>query len=149
MRITIAVPTVLGALSWLLTLIQTKGEIPSIFIPSGVPSEGLPSLTAFSSQFLRWDWVFVFGAMVLWLGWVYATEGSTYLPSALKGGSTAVGWMGMVAAAAAIGLSLGPGAMVGVGWWWREEVRAAELEKSVLKMEVQRKVDALLRANGA
>ncbi|KAK4442355.1 hypothetical protein QBC34DRAFT_444232 [Podospora aff. communis PSN243] len=149
MRITIGVPTALGALSWVLTLIQTRGEISRIFIPSGTPSEGLPSLTAFSAQFLRWDWVFVFGAMALWLGWVYVTEGSGYLPRSLKGSSVAVGWMGMVAGAAAVGLSLGPGAMVGLGWWWREEVRAAELETSVLKREVQRKVDALLRANGA
>ncbi|KAK0616172.1 hypothetical protein B0T14DRAFT_497478 [Immersiella caudata] len=154
MRITIGVPTLLGALSWMFTLIQARGEITRIFIPSGTPSSGLPSLTAFSAQFLRWDWVSVFGAMALWMGWVYVSEGSGvqpqgYLPRVLKGGSAAVGWAGMLTAAGGIGLGFGPGAMLGVGWWWREEVRAAELEKTVLKREVQRKVDALLRANGA
>ncbi|KAK0644673.1 hypothetical protein B0T16DRAFT_460701 [Cercophora newfieldiana] len=160
MRISIGVPSILGAAAWVFTLFRTRGHIAEIFVPTGSPADGLPSLTAFSAQFLRWDWTFVFGAMVLWLGVVYAREsagdvtgergmGYQYLPKALRGGSKATGWAAMATGAAATGLTLGPGALLGLGWWWREEVKVAELEKSLLKIEVQRKVDALLRANGA
>jgi len=153
MRIYICVPVLLGALTWLFTLWMTRGNIAEIFIPTASPSKGLPSLTAFSAQFLRWDWTFVFGSMAVWVGALYVKEapGRQYLPGVLKGKgrSSALGWLGLLGLGVISAVLLGPGATIGIAWWWREEIRAEELEKAVLKNEVQKKVDALLRANGA
>jgi len=162
MRLSIGVPTLIGAVAWVATLLTTKGQIAEIFLPSALPADVLPSLSAFSAQFLRWDWVFVFGSMIVWLGVLYVREWEQvdgtgtgkgkggYLPRGMKRGGMTVGkGVGVAVGTAAMGLVMGPGAVLGMGWWWREEVRATELERGVLKVEVQRKVNALLRANGA
>ncbi|KAK0708063.1 hypothetical protein B0H67DRAFT_494899 [Lasiosphaeris hirsuta] len=140
-RVCIGVSVVLGASVWLWTRFSAPLSMATIFAPTGVPRLSLPSLTAFSGQFLRWDEVFVFGPMLLWLAYLYEDT--------KRAGLLQASWLSLIPLAAAAVIALGPGAAVGLGWLWREEAILARHEKDTLMLEVAAKVDALLKANGA
>jgi hypothetical protein len=144
MRLCIGFSVLIGATSWIWTRYKTGSfaALAEIFLPTANPSRLLPDLTAYSVQFLRWDEIFVFGSKLVWLAYLYAdVKRSSQLRH--------VSWLGLISCAVLAMISLGPGATVGLGWLWREEMLAKRLERDALKLEVQAKVDALLKAHGA
>ena len=82
----------------------------------------------------------MFAGVLGWLGYLFADLG------VVRG---VLGWMGVVGAGLGSVVVLGPGATAGLGWLWREEVLFRGREKEVLLLEVEAKVEELLRANGA
>ena len=111
------------------------------FIPTAAPRRSLPDLAAFCAEFLRWDGLFTMASTLLWL--VYLL-GDVAHPRIRQ-----VGWTRRAAVALPALVVFGPGAVVGLGWLWREEVLAVEREREALMLEVAAKVEALLKANGA
>lgn len=140
-RLSVGLPVVLACTVWMWTRLASPSGLADIFIPSVAPSSALPDFTAFCGQFLRWDAIFVLGPTMVWVGYM--------LTESKNAGLLDVGWIKLSLGALAITAMVGPGATIGLGWWWREEVIAAKHEKEVLLQEVVAKVDALLKANGA
>ncbi|KAK0726552.1 hypothetical protein B0T21DRAFT_413877 [Apiosordaria backusii] len=97
-----------------------------LFLPGGIP-RSYDSLTEFAVHFLRWDYIFGFGAHVLWLGYLFA--------DLAKAGMLKEGW-GNVMGVVVLGLvTVGPGATVGGAWLFREEVLARRWHKDAVTVE--------------
>lgn len=114
-RAVIGFPAILGGATWVYTVLSTRYSLRTVFIPTALPGN-MSDLTGFAGEFLRWDWVFVFLSMLLWVA---------YLLGELKtAGVVRFRWIVLGLCAAASILLVGPGATLGTGWLWREGVVA-------------------------
>ncbi|KAK1753897.1 hypothetical protein QBC47DRAFT_385163 [Echria macrotheca] len=140
-RVCVGFAVVVGAATWLSTLWSAGFAFPSVFVPTSMPARSLPDFTAFCGLFLRWDELFSFASMFVWLGYVYH--------DAKKADLVRTSWSDLALRGVLLSVLLGPGATMGLGWLWREEAVAARREKEALLLEVAAKVDFLLKENGA
>ncbi|KAK3061592.1 hypothetical protein LTS18_005855, partial [Coniosporium uncinatum] len=117
-RTTVAVSVVV----WWYTLTQAPFPAATIFLPSwDVPREDWIRTVC---NFVQWDYVLMSGSALLWLGYLFAD---------LKGaGMVGESWVVVVGYAVLATVVGGPGAAVGLGWLWREEVLATRYHRAAV-----------------
>ncbi|OCK81047.1 hypothetical protein K432DRAFT_425251 [Lepidopterella palustris CBS 459.81] len=120
-RFTIGPSIILSAVTWLGVLTMSPFSVRTIFLPHfTAPQHGWMDIVR---NFGQYDHLFCMGSAMLWL---------LYLFGDLKrAGMVQRSWMSILVAAAAATAVMGPGAAVGLGWFWRENVLAGMEGKSV------------------
>ncbi|KAK4176568.1 hypothetical protein QBC36DRAFT_329025 [Triangularia setosa] len=95
-------------------VVYSQRGIADVFWPSMLPGERLPDFAAFCGELLKWDQLFVFGAVILWLAYSLGDVREYDEMTRLNWGWTTVG----VFAASWIG---GPGLAATLMWLAKQE----------------------------
>jgi hypothetical protein len=127
-RVTVGAGVALSVGVWVYMLSMSPFSPVTIFIPHLTPpppehhDEGDWMLVL--RNFVQYDHLFRFGGALLWLG---------YLLADLKAaGMVEESWIRIVVSAIIATLALGPGASVGLGWLWREDVLVHKRHKGAV-----------------
>ncbi len=116
-KYTIHTVCTISASTWWYTLYSSHFSLATLFIPVRTPDE-------FIRLFLQFDQVFSMGSCLLWL---------LYLFGDLKrAGMMANSWVDIIARGLITLAVVGPGATVGLGWWWREQLLATKWHKDAV-----------------
>lgn len=127
MRWYIGFASALAAGVWIWAWAGGEGlGIRRVFIPSGLPSS-MDSLSAFTGELLRWDYIYSFGAQLLWLGYLFS--------DLAQAGMLREGWWRVIGLGVVSVLLVGPGATLGLGWLLREHILATRRHGSALTPE--------------
>jgi hypothetical protein len=78
-------------------------------------------------ELLRWDEIFAFGSHLVWLGYLFW--------DLAVAGMLREGWLRVVGLGVVSLLAFGPGATIGMGWLWREQILATRRHKYALTPE--------------
>jgi hypothetical protein len=97
-----------------------------VFVPVGLP-RSMDGLAGFAAAFLRWDEVFGMGSVLVWLGYLFWDLRAA--------GMLREGWLTVVGLGVVSVFVVGPGATVGLGWLWREQILATRRHKDALTLE--------------
>ncbi|GAB7353291.1 hypothetical protein MBLNU459_g3793t2 [Dothideomycetes sp. NU459] len=108
---------------WLWTFLTAPRSIIAVMIPTTVP-QSHSDLTAFTRVFLQYDHVFCFAAALTWLAYLFWDM--------KHAGMVTERWSTLLLYAAASVAVLGPGATVGLGWLWREDVITNKRHKDAI-----------------
>lgn len=114
-RRTVFALVALGAVTYWYTLIASGLSLSELYLPKfflewpGSPAEALRTV-------IRYDYLTTYAATLIWL----ALE----MGEAKVGGAST--WAVLGAAGVVSALVLGPGSVMTLGWWWREEVMAGK-----------------------
>ena len=121
-RFTIGACVVLSAGVWIYTLTMSPYSPITLFLPQlEAPQEDWIHMVRI---FVQYDELFCFGGALLWLG---------YLFNDMKhAGMVQQSWISIIAMATLTTVALGPGAAVGLGWLWREDVLAHKRHKGAV-----------------
>lgn len=99
-----------------------------VFVPGGLLSGSMPGgLVEFAGVFLRWDEVFAMGSHLVWLGYLFWDLRAA--------GMLREGWLRVMGMGVVSVFVVGPGATVGLGWLWREQILATRRHKDALTPE--------------
>ncbi|KAJ5425759.1 hypothetical protein N7465_000829 [Penicillium sp. CMV-2018d] len=118
---------VIGAAGfWMWSRWTSPSSVARAFFPTAVPSTQAP-LAACVCAILKWDMLSTFGSTFLWLG---------YLIWDLKyAGMMQATWVRVAIYGVAAFVALGPGAAIGLGWLWRENILAHKRHKDAVTEE--------------
>jgi len=121
-RFTVGTFVALSAAVWLYVFSMSPFSPMTIFIPH--PAVPQTSWIVAIRTFVQYDHLFCWSSALLWLGYLFAD---------LKhAGMVTQSWLKIVATAALTTLLLGPGAAVGLGWLWRENILLTKRHKSAI-----------------
>jgi hypothetical protein len=87
----------------------------------------MDGLAVFAAVFLRWDEVFGMGSVLVWLGYLFWDLRAA--------GMLREGWLTVVGLGVVSVFVVGPGATVGLGWLWREQILATRRHNDALTLE--------------
>jgi hypothetical protein len=147
LRRTIYTFSALSAATWLYTLSRSSPlSVLKSFIPLWTPPPSSAGIWAIARNFIQWDHVLGFSSAYVWLGLLFR--------DLKKWGKTDASWAKIVGSAALSTVALGPGATVGLGWLWREELLASKKTKGALlegtwEERQRERADKLRLGNGA
>lgn len=111
-RITIYACSILAAAVWWYTLLMSPFSAALIFIPH--LNNPQVSWTDCARNVLQYDHIFCWTSAILWLGYLFT--------DLKRAGMVTQSWKMIFSAAALSTLVIGPGATVGLGWLWREDI---------------------------
>ena len=118
-RLTIGASVTLSALVWLYTITKSPYSPLTLFVP-GVAS-AKDDWMDIVRNFIQYDHLFCFGGAFLWLGYLFH--------DLKRAGMVRQSWIRIITEAVLTTVALGPGAAVGLGWLWREDVLANKRHK--------------------
>jgi hypothetical protein len=125
-RLTLGAGVALSAAVWLWSIVLGPFTMQELFIPVG-PLWAIPDLTSFTRAFMQLDMIYGFGAALLLVVYLFGDLQSAGMMDA--------NWASVVVLGAAVTFALGPGAALGLGWMWREEIIATRKHKDALTEE--------------
>lgn len=123
MRYTIGTFVTLSAAVWLWTCVTSPYSLFNIFVPRAIPTR-VSHLTAFSREFFKFDEGFLFTNTFLWLGYLFWDM--------KHAGMVQNSWLKILIYAISTILALGPGAALGLGWLWREDIVTNKRHKAAI-----------------
>ncbi|KAK0652570.1 hypothetical protein B0T16DRAFT_346949 [Cercophora newfieldiana] len=118
-RFTVGILSAHSALLWLYTFAKSNfslGALAEVVLPPLHSPQDAPDLVTFAGEFLRFDEAFLFGNTFLWLAYLFW--------DIKHAGMLSMGWGRILGYAVLALVALGPGATVGLGFLWREELLA-------------------------
>ncbi|KAF2713384.1 hypothetical protein K504DRAFT_530375 [Pleomassaria siparia CBS 279.74] len=113
LRLIIGPLIAISAAVWIHMLMNCPYSFSTLFLPIKDPQEG-KSWIGMMRRCLQWDEVFVFGGSFLWLAYLAVEMRASKIWSS----SSIFGYLSL----AGLALGIGPGAVFGVMWLWRETV---------------------------
>ena len=121
-RYTIGSLTLLSGVVWIYTVVMSPFSLRSIFVPQWDYSH--TNWVDCTRNVLQYDSIFCWMSVILWL---------VYLFMDLKhAGMVTQTWPKILVAVGLVVVCFGPGAMLGLGWLWREEIFATRRHKSAV-----------------
>jgi len=121
-RATVGATVAVSVLVWWYTFTRAPFPAAAIFLPSwDVPTRDWMRTVC---NFVQWDYVFMSASALLWLGYLFA--------DLKRAGMVEESWVVVVGFAVLATVVGGPGAAVGLGWLWREEVLATRYHKAAV-----------------
>jgi len=111
-RTTISLSIVLSAGVWIYTFIMSPFPLRMMFLPH-FPSPG-HGWVEIVGNFVQYDHLFCWGSALLWLGYLFR--------DLKKARMVQQSWVTLLVGAVVTTVVLGPGATVGLGWLWREDL---------------------------
>lgn len=128
LRRSVGLASLAAAAVWVWAAWLSPHGVLATFAPSAWPARSrMPDLTAFSAELFRWDEVFGLGAHLVWLGYLYW--------DLAHAGMLPEGWLRVMGIGLASVLAVGPGATIGLGWLWREQILATRRHKDALTLD--------------
>ena len=125
-RLYMGLSIVLVSSVWIWSWATGPYSMMTIYWPTAIPKT-TTNFVDFIRDFLRYDQVFAFGPGLLWL---------LYLFGDLKhAGMMTAGWARILLSGLVTIVVLGPGATLGIGWLWREQILAEKRHKTALTEE--------------
>ena len=120
-RFTVGSFVALSAAVWIYSLPHSPFSLNELFVPwLDIP----PTLVENLRNFIQYDFLFSFGSAFLWLGYLFSDMKNA--------GMVNTSWSRIIPTAALTTLALGPGAAVGLGWLWREQILATKRHKAAI-----------------
>jgi len=152
-RLTVGVLVFHSAAVWLYTFFTSAGGSPSKMLEVVLPpffsshlnvgrEEGdidkdtAQKLIALTGEFLKWDSAFLFGNTFLWLGCLFWDIKSA--------GMLELSWFWILLGGGISAVAFGPGAAVGMGWLWREELLISRRHRDAVTEEKARELNKRL-----
>ncbi len=133
-RLYVLIPMFFSAWVWIWIRMATPHSLATVFIPTAIPRTK-DDIVSFTHEFLCWDELFSYGAMMIWVGYL--------LGDLKRAGMVHFNWLFLILCTAASVTLLGPGVTVGLGWLWREQILATRYHKDAVTLE---SIDSLHRA---
>jgi hypothetical protein len=131
-RFTIGSFVALSAATWIYTLSHSPFSLCELFVPRlEIPHTLVENLR----NFIQYDFLFTSGSALLWLGYLFYDM--------KKAGMVNTSWSRIIPMAALTTLALGPGAAVGLGWLWREQILAIKRHKAAVVSKASRELNVL------
>jgi hypothetical protein len=120
-RFTVGSFMVLSAALWIYTLSHSPFSFGELFVPQlEIPHALVENLR----NFIQYDFLFTSSSALLWLGYLFYDM--------KKAGMVNTGWSRIIPMTALTTVALGPGAAVGLGWLWREQILATKRHKAAV-----------------
>ena len=159
-KVTVGALVVHSAAVWLYTFFASAGGSPSkmaeVVLPPffsshlvtlGGGAEGgggggdpgndtARKLVALTGEFLKWDSTFLFGNTFLWLGCLFWDIKAA--------GMLELSWFWILLGGGVSAVTFGPGAAVGMGWLWREELLIKRRHRDAVTEEKARELNKRL-----
>ncbi|KAK3363197.1 FAD binding domain protein [Lasiosphaeria hispida] len=153
-RLTIGVLAFHSAAAWAYTFLTAAACSPTamlaLFLPPAFSGENgaavittttttATNLVQFTGRFLRLDCAFLFANTFLWLAYLFW--------DVKHAGMLRLSWAWIILLAAIATAGVGPGATVGLGWLWREELLATRRHKEAVTVDKVREWSRRLGAD--
>lgn len=113
----------ISMLVWWYVCASSPFPLTQLFVPRSLPGES-SNLEDFTRHFLKWDQAFMFANSALWMAYLFWDMKAA--------GMVKESWITIAMYAAATTLACGPGAALGLGWLWREDVITNRRHKSAI-----------------
>lgn len=114
MRYTVGTCVTISALAWWYTLASSGFSPLELFIPRHLASGVTEGLDAICLVFIQWDEALMVTHLFMWLALLFWDM--------KYAGMVTQSWVAIVGYAVGSLVLLGPGATLGLGWLWREDV---------------------------
>jgi hypothetical protein len=138
-RFAVGISVLISAGAWVAATLLGPYSLKGLFLPATIP-KNTTNLNDAAVQFLRIDELAIFGSALLWLGYLFGD---------MKRAGMDVGWLRLLLYGPASVLTVGPGATLGMGWLWREDILANRWHKDACKGEnLERLGETVSKANG-
>lgn len=123
MRYTIGSLVTISASVWIWINATSPYSVTTMFFPEAIPSQ-TTGVVKFARDFLKIDEISLFGSTLLWLGYAFWDMKSA--------GMVETSWAMLILYALVSLMCLGPGATVGLGWLWREDIITNKRHKDAI-----------------
>lgn len=111
-RYTVGTCIAISGAVWIYTLVMSPFSLATIFTPG--LSENSTTWVTYVRTVFQYDHLFCWSSALLWLGYLFADM--------KHAGMVTQSWVRLIAAMGLTLLAFGPGATVGLGWLWREDI---------------------------
>jgi hypothetical protein len=121
-RNTVGTCVALAGAVWIYTLVISPFSLATIFIP--VLSGNTASWVVYLRMALQYDHLFCWATALLWLGYLFGDM--------KHAGMVTQSWLKLIAAMSLTLFAFGPGATLGLGWLWREDILITKRHKGAV-----------------